>query len=553
MVGLSCTRLTLQKQKNTSVLGGYIRTAGGWLLVVGVGLFVPLMDNDSAHHANIALRMYLTGDYTSLIDYDGPYLDKPHLHFWLSALSYHVFGVNGFAYKLPSFLFSIMGIWAVYRAATLLVNKSAGKTAAIVFGTSASFLLGLNDVRMDAILTAAVAITVWQLAGYIKTRGWRYVIGVALGMAIGFSTKGYVGVFIPGLFFLAYCLFVKNWRLLFDYRWVAGILLFSIFISPVLISYYIQYNLHPELIVRGENKINGVRFILWDQTLGRYGGEMGGDAKSDRLFFIHTFLWVFAPWSLVGITSLLKQGSIKSLSVVAKSALAVLFLFGILVGFSSFKLPHYINVILPVSAIWVSDQLSPMVIKRIIWVEWLMWALVGVFSGLLLVWWFPEQPMWFWLGLVLLFTLLFYTIRKVPQTNEKLPIRISMAVLVLFWLLNAGFYRSILHYQGGTRLADLIKDKEILKNTYSLQGCYSSSLYFNTQSIRKEITTGEAKVVAGYILYDIKQERDLINSGIRLSNKIGVQDYEITKLTNKFLNPGTRKSACTELVLAKLN
>lgn len=513
------------------------------------------MDNDSAHHANIALRMYLTGDYISLVDYDGPYLDKPHLHFWLSALSYHIFGVNGIAYKLPSLLFSIIGIWAVYRAATLLVNESAGKTAAIVFATSASFLLGLNDVRMDAILTAAVAITVWQLAGYIKTQEWRYVIGASIGLAIGFSTKGYIGVFIPGLFFLLYCLFSKNWSLLFNYRWIAGVLLFVLFISPVLIAYYIQYNLHPELIVRGENQINGIRFILWDQTLGRYSGEMGGDAKSDRLFFIHTFLWGFAPWSLIGLTSLLKQGSIKSLSTVSKAALFVLLIFGILVGFSSFKLPHYINIILPLSAIWVADQLSSpgFDIKRIVWVEWLMWALVGLFSGLLLIWWFPEQPMWFWLGLLLLFTLLFYTILKVPQTNERLPVRISMAVLVLFWLLNAGFYRSILNYQGGNRLAELIKDKEILKETYSLQGCYSSSFYFNTQSIRKEITTSEAKLAAGYVLYDIKQEEGLINSGIRLSNKIIVPDYEITKLTNKFLDPKTRKSVCTELVLAKMN
>ena len=77
-----------------------------WFGVVFAGLFVPLMDNDSAHHANIALRMFLTGDYVRLIDYDGPYLDKPHLHFWLSAASYHIFGVNGFAYKFPSFLIS---------------------------------------------------------------------------------------------------------------------------------------------------------------------------------------------------------------------------------------------------------------------------------------------------------------------------------------------------------------------------------------------------------------------------------------------------------------
>ena len=69
-------------------------------IVYVIGLFVPLMDNDSAHHATIALHMYLTGDYIDLIDHGKDYLDKPHLHFWLSAASYHIFGVTSFAGKM---------------------------------------------------------------------------------------------------------------------------------------------------------------------------------------------------------------------------------------------------------------------------------------------------------------------------------------------------------------------------------------------------------------------------------------------------------------------
>ena len=59
--------------------------------------------------------MYLTGDYVNLVDYGKDYLDKPHLHFWLAAFSYKIFGVNTFAYKLPSLLFTIMGTYSTYR------------------------------------------------------------------------------------------------------------------------------------------------------------------------------------------------------------------------------------------------------------------------------------------------------------------------------------------------------------------------------------------------------------------------------------------------------
>src|SRR6476661_9192750 len=97
----------------------------------GLGLFVPLMDNDAAHHAAIALHMYRTGDYVDLVDRGLDYLDKPHLHFWLAAFSYHLFGVTAFAYKLPSFLFTIAGTYATYRLGKALYNAEVGKAAAL--------------------------------------------------------------------------------------------------------------------------------------------------------------------------------------------------------------------------------------------------------------------------------------------------------------------------------------------------------------------------------------------------------------------------------------
>ena len=48
------------------------------------GLFVPLMNEDASHHANIALHMVQHHDYVNLVDDMGKdYLDKPHFHFWL--------------------------------------------------------------------------------------------------------------------------------------------------------------------------------------------------------------------------------------------------------------------------------------------------------------------------------------------------------------------------------------------------------------------------------------------------------------------------------------
>ena len=258
-------------------------------LVYIIGLFVPLMDNDSAHHADIALHMYLTGDYVNLIDHAGDYLDKPHLHFWLCAFSYKFFGVTTFAYKLPSFLFTILGTYSTYRLGKSLYNNETGKLASLIVASAFAYILANNDVRMDAILTASIAFAIWQLIDLIQSKKILNLIGAAWGLALGFCTKGHIAVFVPAVAALFYILYKKDWKFLLNRKWLLLIFLFGLFISPVVYCYYLQYNLHPEKIVRGKDHINGVKFILLQQSVDRFSGQMGNDAKNDYLFFLHSF------------------------------------------------------------------------------------------------------------------------------------------------------------------------------------------------------------------------------------------------------------------------
>ena len=535
---------------------GWVMFGLAWLVVVLAGLFVPLMDNDSAHHANIALRMYLTGDYVRLIDYDGPYLDKPHLHFWLSALSYHVFGVTGFAYKFPSLLFSIIGIGAVYRAGFLLHNNRLGLIAAVIYASSVAVLLSLNDVRMDAILSSCVAISLWQLVGYLQSGERKYQYGLALGMALGFCTKGHIAVLVPVLFGLFYLLYNKSWKPLQNLSILAAAAIFFVLISPVVYCYYLQFNLHPEVVVRGKDNINGVSFILWEQSLGRYGGEMGGDGGGDKLFFFHSFLWVFAPWSLLAIGSLLRRSVRSTFSVSTKSTLSVLLVFGVLIGFSSFKLPHYLNVVIPLASLWVAEvcdkeQILTTPIIKI--VSWVMWLLIGVCLSLMLVWWFPDQSVFFWVGFSTLLVLLFYTNRSGFSTGiTRRVITIGLSVLVCFWILNGAFYPSLLRYQGGQQLASALTKEGVSSRVFSLEGCYSSSFYFTKRELRNNLPLGAVSNNGSLLLLDEKQEPELIKRGIKWTREWSVVDYEITRLTAAFLNPDKRLSVCTRLKVVEL-
>jgi 4-amino-4-deoxy-L-arabinose transferase-like glycosyltransferase len=365
-------------------------------VVYVTGLFVPLMDNDSAHHADIALRMYLTGDYVNLMDNGKDYLDKPHLHFWLSAWSYNLFGVTGFAYKLPSFLFSLFGVYSTFRLGKVLYSIETGRLAALLLATSFAFVLSNNDVRMDAILTSAVVFSIWQLVEIIQHKKLLNIAGTALGLAIGFSTKGHIAIFVPAIAALFYILYLKDWKILLNRKWILLVLLFAVLISPVVYCYYLQYNLHPEKVVRGHDHINGVKFILLNQSIDRFNGTMGSDAKHDYLFFFHSFLWAFAPWSLLAYMAI--AGKLRGLGKRKEEWLtAGVFLSMLLViTFSGFKLPHYLNIIFPTTAICTAayileNRKNSRWTKTIFYIQSTVVLLLILLSATINAWAFPVK------------------------------------------------------------------------------------------------------------------------------------------------------------------
>src|SRR5882757_740053 len=85
-----------------------------WLLLLGIltnitGLFVTILEPDGALYATIAKTIAQTGDFINLKVGGKDWLDKPHFPFWMAALSFKIFGINGFAYKLPALLFWAIG------------------------------------------------------------------------------------------------------------------------------------------------------------------------------------------------------------------------------------------------------------------------------------------------------------------------------------------------------------------------------------------------------------------------------------------------------------
>ena len=529
-------------------------------LVYVTGLFVPLMDNDSAHHADIALHMYLTNDYVSLVDHAGDYLDKPHLHFWLCALSYKIFGVTTFAYKFPSFLFTIIGTYSTYRLGKSLYNKDAGKLAALLVASAFAYILANNDVRMDAMLTACATFAIWQLVEFIQQKKILNVAGAALGLALGFCTKGHIAVFVPAVAALFYILYRREWKLFYNWKWLVMLVLFALFISPVVYCYYLQYNLHPEKVVRGEDHINGVKFILLNQSVDRFSGKMGSDGKHDYLFFIHSFLWAFAPWSV--ITYLAIAGRLKNFMQRKEDWLttAVFIAILLIVTFSGFKLPHYLNIVFPVSAVIAAvfiiskkDQIQWS--KRIFLIHIIIVGLLLLLVAVINVWAFPIQNGWIIPAVVILLAIVFYFLKSKAYSIIQKTVLVPVAAMAfLFFLLNTNFYPQLLTYQGGNQLASKTKGAVNHADIYFWKDLYSSSFNFYTATLRRPLTDSVLNSARKtWLLFDSRNEQEITDAGYKIGQRYSTPDYEITKLDIKFVNPARREAQCTQMVLAEIS
>ncbi|HMU45116.1 MAG TPA: glycosyltransferase family 39 protein [Chitinophagaceae bacterium] len=527
-------------------------------IVYITGLFVPLMDNDSAHHANIALHMYLTGDYVSLVDYGRDYLDKPHLHFWLCAFSYKIFGVTTFAYKFPSFLFTVLGTYSTYRLGRSLYNNETGKLAALIVASAFAYMLANNDVRMDAILTACVALSTWQLVDLVQTKKLVNVFGAALGLALGFSTKGHIAVFVPAVSILFYILYRKEWKLFINPKCLLLLLFFGILISPVVYCYYLQYNLHPETMVRGKDHIDGVKFILLNQSVERFSGEMGSDAKNDYLFFIHSFAWAFAPWSILAFAAVISRTRNFFKRKQEWLTTGIFWTMLLVVSFSGFKLPHYLNIVFPAAAVLAASYIISFNEKQTRNAYTLQVIIVSallLFSLLLNAWAFPVQQFWIIGIAVLLLATVFYFIRSSMYNRLQKTVGISVAAMIVaFFLLNTNFYPQLLTYQAGNELASKTKGKIDPQKVNFWNETYSSSFCFYTKTLRKSFADSVLKSnEKTWLLYDTRDEEAIRNEGYKLENPISSRDFEITKLNLKFVNPATREKSLTALAIAEIS
>lgn len=539
------------------------------LVVYVLGMCMPLMELDSAQHATMAMRMVLEDDYWNIIKSHQPYLDKPHMHFWLAALSFKLLGICEFTYRLPAALFLWGGAFATFRLGRLLYSSIVGHFAALIFLASQTIILSAHDVRTDAVLTGATILAIWQLTAYLKNHSWQHLVLGALFTGIAFSTKGLIALVVIGLCIFCYLLYSRQWSAFFHYKTLVGVGVLLLSISPLLYAYYQQFDQHPELVINGETEVSGISFILWDQVFNRLNAVGFSETSPDYFFFFHTLLWAFLPFALLGYVAIFARSRFflrnhfrkieNSEFLTLGGVLSVL----LLISFSKFKLPHYLNIIIPVLSLLTASYLVEIakynnklrLLQRLLIVQYLVVGAIGI-VGLALGFYVFGFPNWLvaFFSLLGLLVLLGFVCQKRKDVLLKILV---VSVLASVWAnfnLNATFYPRLLEYQGGRQLAALAKERAIdLDNVYLLKGDYNWSFDFYTRQNTKHIGLKELQATTQpkWVVTDEGGLQRLLEYGLKPKETIAAKHFHVTRLKGKFLNPKTRTETLHEKYLLR--
>jgi 4-amino-4-deoxy-L-arabinose transferase-like glycosyltransferase len=163
-----------------------------------------LWEPDEARYAEIAREMLARGAF--LIPHLNyvPYVEKPPLLYWLTALWFQVFGLSELAARLTPALAAIIGLLATYWFAAITLGRRRAFIAGAILATTPLYAVMAQVLNTDLLLTAMLTIAFFALFLHWREGGrWCWLAYVAMAMAV--LTKGPIGVVLPaivGLVFL---------------------------------------------------------------------------------------------------------------------------------------------------------------------------------------------------------------------------------------------------------------------------------------------------------------------------------------------------------------
>ena len=264
------------------------------LLALGLLLFLPklgmpLLDPDEGLYASIAREMLARGDWIVPHVNGLPYLEKPPLYFWLTALTFKLFGPSEWATRLWSAVSALGTVLLTWRIGRRLYGAPAGLMAGVAMASVVGNALYVRRASTDQLFVFCLTLAMY---GFLRDterpdRGRARFLLFYVGAALAVLAKGLIGLVFPVLIVGIGLAVVRrlSWR---ELNLLRGTALFAALAVPW----------HALLAWRSPRLLS---FYVVDNHLLRFLNARSfveDDVPSTTLaFLVASFLWAF-PWSV---------------------------------------------------------------------------------------------------------------------------------------------------------------------------------------------------------------------------------------------------------------
>jgi len=315
-----------------------------------VGFFEP----DEGRYAEIAREMIERGDYVVPRLNGVLYFEKPPLVYWLTALSFKVFGINEFAGRFVPAFFGFLGIIVTYFLARKMYGVKCALYSSLILLATIEYFIISRILVLDMALAFFVSCSFFCFYSYLNSNKNKtlFLMFFYAASALGVLTKGPVAVVLPwGICSLYVILTGRFIEVLKNKIHLWGMALFILIVSPWFI-----------LIIKKEPSF--FRFFFIHEHITRFLTSEH-ERGEPFYYFLAILLIGFLPWIAYIPFSLKRYLKIYPFSALKNSEnnkYLFLFLWAIgILGFFSIsgsKLPAYIVPLYPALAVMVGKLMA---------------------------------------------------------------------------------------------------------------------------------------------------------------------------------------------------
>lgn len=467
-----------------------------WLLVLILaiavqfsGINISFFTDDPGLYGSIAKNMVLRGNYWELVSYGKDWLDKPHFPFWMAALSFKIFGISTWSYKLPALLFFLLSVFYTYLFARKNYNQKTAVIAVLILLTAQHIFMSNTDVRAEPYLMALIIGSVYHLFALEKRFSRIDLLLATLFAGCAVMTKGIFALIPIGAALLGELVFKKRFAKIFRWKWLLALVLTAIFILPEIYSLYVQFDSQPQKSTFQTTPISGIHWFLWDSQFGRFINSGPITRKQGSLFFyVHTLIWAFAPWFFMLIYAVfitLKKAWQKQQTEYYSicGALSMWLIFSL----SGFQLPFYTNIIFPFFAIITATVWAEKISKNAIqYFKVFQYLQVTVLLLAIIAFNYflnPGKSILFSIEILGLFLLIFYLYKKTSGRTFVFLLSCSAVIFVNVYL-NTIFYPLLSSYKADVQAPKYINQNFAQKPIFVVDSLNNAFQFYCHQPVQ---------------------------------------------------------------------